>query len=201
MDWSTHFANALPYLPFLDRYATPPQRTRWDAMHPQLTPSPAQAELLASFTRRMHILVLNAAWCGDCINQCPMFDHFDKASPAVECPLHRTRRRPQPSRLSSHQRRPARSRRRFPQRGFRGSRPLRRPHSLHLPSSGRTANRPQLSHRRHPARNRNPPPPRHRVARPVRTRPTHAAALSHASANDTATDPVHIVPGNKNRTA
>jgi hypothetical protein len=26
------------------------------------------------------VLVLNGAWCGDCINQCPIFDHFAGAS-------------------------------------------------------------------------------------------------------------------------
>ena len=33
IDWSNVFADALPYASFLDRYASPSQRTRWDAMH------------------------------------------------------------------------------------------------------------------------------------------------------------------------
>ena len=33
IDWSSIFADALPYQSFLDRYASPPQRIRWDAMH------------------------------------------------------------------------------------------------------------------------------------------------------------------------
>ncbi len=32
-DWSKIFADALPYTSFLDQYATPAQRFRWDAMH------------------------------------------------------------------------------------------------------------------------------------------------------------------------
>ena len=33
IDWSRLFSDALPYQAFLDRYATPSQRSRWDAMH------------------------------------------------------------------------------------------------------------------------------------------------------------------------
>lgn len=84
MDWSAVFAEALPYTAFLDRYATPAQRTRWDAMHPRFQLTPAQSDLLASFVRRMPVLCLAGAWCGDCINQCPAFDHFARASQAID---------------------------------------------------------------------------------------------------------------------
>jgi hypothetical protein len=84
MDWSNVFADALPYTGFLDRYATPAQRSRWDAMHPRLAPTAAQAALLGGFSRRMPALCLAGAWCGDCINQCPAFDHFARASSAID---------------------------------------------------------------------------------------------------------------------
>jgi thiol-disulfide isomerase/thioredoxin len=32
----------------------------------------------------MHVLCLAGAWCGDCVNQCPIFDHFAQASPVIE---------------------------------------------------------------------------------------------------------------------
>ena len=32
----------------------------------------------------MPVICLTGAWCGDCINQCPVFDHFAQASPAIE---------------------------------------------------------------------------------------------------------------------
>jgi hypothetical protein len=84
MDWSVLFDKALSYAAFLDRYATPEQRRRWDAMHAQVQLTPEQAALIGGFTRRMPVLVLNGAWCGDCINQCPIFDHFAHAGPAIE---------------------------------------------------------------------------------------------------------------------
>ncbi len=84
MDWSSPFDAALPYAAFLDRHATPTQRGRWDAMHGRVHLEAEQSSLLGSFIRRMPVLVMAGAWCGDCINQCPIFDHFDRASAPIE---------------------------------------------------------------------------------------------------------------------
>lgn len=80
MDWSSVFSEALPYAAFLDKYATPEQRRRWDALHGRVRLSGEQSALLGGFARRMPVLVLNGAWCGDCINQCPIFDHVATAT-------------------------------------------------------------------------------------------------------------------------
>jgi thiol-disulfide isomerase/thioredoxin len=81
--WSSIFADALPYSSFLDRYATSAQRARWDAMHAQFELSPTQRNLLAGFVRSMPVLCLAGTWCGDCIHQCPAFDHFVQASARI----------------------------------------------------------------------------------------------------------------------
>jgi thiol-disulfide isomerase/thioredoxin len=41
-------------------------------------------QLLKSFTRQTNVLCLAGAWCGDCINQCPIFEHFAAAAPALK---------------------------------------------------------------------------------------------------------------------
>jgi hypothetical protein len=82
--WPSVFSEALPYAAFLDRYATPAQRTRWDDMHGRMSLHGEDTALLAGFMRKMPVLCLCGAWCGDCINQCPAFDHFAKASPAID---------------------------------------------------------------------------------------------------------------------
>ena len=46
IDWSSTFADALPYQSFLDRYASPPQRMRWDAMHERFSLTAEQQTLL-----------------------------------------------------------------------------------------------------------------------------------------------------------
>lgn len=84
MEWSSVFAEAMPYASFLDKYASPEQRRRWDGMHARVRLTGEQTALLGGFVRRMPVLVLNGAWCGDCINQCPIFDHFAAASPAID---------------------------------------------------------------------------------------------------------------------
>jgi hypothetical protein len=84
MDWTSAFEAALPYAAFLDRYANPAQRQRWDAMHSRVALTSGQSALLGGFVRRMPVLCLAGAWCGDCINQCPAFDHFARATKAID---------------------------------------------------------------------------------------------------------------------
>jgi thiol-disulfide isomerase/thioredoxin len=84
MNWLTSFEHGLSYTAFLDRYATPEQRKRWDAMHSRVHLSDQQRALLAGFQRLMPVLVLNGAWCGDCINQCPIFDHFASVARVID---------------------------------------------------------------------------------------------------------------------
>src|SRR5438105_2063536 len=84
IDWSNVFAGALPYPSFLDRYASPGHRARWDAMHARFSLTAEQRGLLGGFGRRMPVLCLAGAWCGDCINQCPVFDHFARASTQID---------------------------------------------------------------------------------------------------------------------
>ena len=84
IEWSNVFAEALPYGAFLDRYATPAQRSRWDAMHGRFALDEAQRTILAGFTRRMPVVCMAGAWCGDCVNQCPALDWIAEASPAID---------------------------------------------------------------------------------------------------------------------
>jgi len=82
--WQAAFDAALPYQAFLDRHANPDQRSRWDAFHGRVSLAPAQKALLGGFVRKMPVLVLAGAWCGDCVNQCPIFDHFAAATPTIQ---------------------------------------------------------------------------------------------------------------------
>ncbi len=82
--WKAAFDAALSYHDFLARHATPDQRSRWDAFHARVTLTPAQTAVLGSFVRRMPVLVLAGAWCGDCVNQCPIFAHFAAAAPSLD---------------------------------------------------------------------------------------------------------------------
>jgi thiol-disulfide isomerase/thioredoxin len=83
-DYARAFELGLDYGGFLDRYATADQRARWDAFYESVALSGEQQTFLASWTREMKVLVLAGAWCGDCVNQCPIFERFAEACPRIE---------------------------------------------------------------------------------------------------------------------
>jgi hypothetical protein len=73
----------LPYADFLARHGSDAHRQRWKQVHDQVALTPAQRQLLASFTRAMPVLCLAGAWCGDCAAQCPIFEHCAAAAPLI----------------------------------------------------------------------------------------------------------------------
>src|SRR6266852_5103294 len=75
--------HGLAYPDFLARYANEGQKQRWRQMDEQVELTPAQRALLGTFRRTMNVLCLAGAWCGDCINQCPIFEHFAAAAPVI----------------------------------------------------------------------------------------------------------------------
>jgi hypothetical protein len=74
----------LPYEEFLAKHGTEGYRVRWASVHAAIKLSDAQRELLAGFQREMKVLCLAGAWCGDCVNQCPIFDHFARATSTIQ---------------------------------------------------------------------------------------------------------------------
>ncbi len=84
VDFTTLFPQGLSYTEFLDRHASESQRQRWDAVHDRVSLSQQQQTLLGGFVREMKVLVSAGAWCGDCINQCPIFDHFAAANDRIQ---------------------------------------------------------------------------------------------------------------------
>jgi hypothetical protein len=77
------FREGLPYAEFLARYANDGQKQRWRQIHEEVKLTTAQHELLVAFSRSMNVLCLAGAWCGDCINQCPIFEHFAATAPLI----------------------------------------------------------------------------------------------------------------------
>jgi hypothetical protein len=84
MDYAAKFDEGLPYADFLSRYGSQEHRRRWAALHAEVRLTPAQRELLARFRREMKVLCLAGAWCGDCVNQCPIFEHFAAATDKIQ---------------------------------------------------------------------------------------------------------------------
>lgn len=76
MDFQKKWPSGLTYSEFLKRYASSDQHRRWDAVHSEIALNEPQKKLLAGFQREMLVAVVAGAWCGDCIQQCPMFEAF-----------------------------------------------------------------------------------------------------------------------------
>jgi hypothetical protein len=78
------YEHGLTYADFIARHANDAQKERWRLMHAQVALTAVQKDLLASFTREMPVLILAGAWCGDCINQCPIHELFAAAAPVIQ---------------------------------------------------------------------------------------------------------------------
>jgi thiol-disulfide isomerase/thioredoxin len=83
MNFYENFQQGLAYDSFLARYANEGQKERWRKMGQQVALTSQQEKLLASFKRQMNVLCLAGAWCGDCINQCPIFERFAAVTPTI----------------------------------------------------------------------------------------------------------------------
>src|SRR5712675_3721071 len=82
LDYGAKFETGYQYHDFLAKYGTDEQRRRWEMVHEKVALTQTQRDLLSSFKRDMKVLCLAGAWCGDCVNQCPIFQCFaELASP------------------------------------------------------------------------------------------------------------------------
>ncbi len=84
MDLFDKYHQGMLYGDFLTRYASEAQKQRWHQVRERVKLSPEQRSLLASFGRQMPVLSLAGAWCGDCAQQCPIFEEFAAAAPVIQ---------------------------------------------------------------------------------------------------------------------
>lgn len=84
MNHGAKFDQGLSYAAFLEQYGSAEHQRRWAAVREQVRLLPAQTAVLTGFTREMKVAVLAGAWCGDCVNQCPIFDAFAATTPRIQ---------------------------------------------------------------------------------------------------------------------
>lgn len=84
LDLAAKWETGLTLDAFLKKYATDEHRRRWQLSAERIALTPDQKALLRGFTRRMKLLVLAGAWCGDCISQCPILSHVEAVCELVE---------------------------------------------------------------------------------------------------------------------
>ncbi|MCC7087208.1 MAG: thioredoxin family protein [Pirellulales bacterium] len=84
LNFASKFSAGLKYHDFLAKHGSDEHRRRWAAMYERAQLTPVQRELLGGFVREMKVLCLAGAWCGDCVNQCPIFQRFTEVSPRID---------------------------------------------------------------------------------------------------------------------
>ena len=84
MEWGRVFADGLGYGEFLERHGTAEHRARWKGVYDKAMLTAEQRELVGGFVRQMHVLVIAGAWCGDCVNQCPIMQRVAEETPKVQ---------------------------------------------------------------------------------------------------------------------
>jgi hypothetical protein len=81
--WRRAFNESLPYDEYVQT-GTERQQEKWHEYQRRVVLSAEQLELLVSFRRRMHVLVLSGVWCGDCARQGPIVAAIGSASPLID---------------------------------------------------------------------------------------------------------------------
>ncbi|MEM6853682.1 MAG: thioredoxin family protein [Planctomycetota bacterium] len=75
------FEQALPYEPFVATGEAQGHRPPWDQRYEQCALTEAQRQLIAGFSRTMHVLCLTGTWCGDCALQGAAMQRIAEANP------------------------------------------------------------------------------------------------------------------------
>ncbi|MBW3538815.1 MAG: thioredoxin family protein [Planctomycetes bacterium] len=84
MNYGAYFGKGLSYAEFLQRHGTEEQRRRWQAVYDKVSLSAVQQTLLRGFAREMKLLVTAGAWCGDCVNQCPILARIAEQNERIQ---------------------------------------------------------------------------------------------------------------------
>ncbi len=77
-----YFELGLPWDAFVAT-GKPEHRKRWNELHARVQLTDAQRATTEGITRTMHVLVLAATWCGDCMWQLPALRRVEEASPRL----------------------------------------------------------------------------------------------------------------------
>ena len=75
----SHFAAGRPFAEYIAT-GSPGQQANFRRVYDAVSLTAAQRTLIASFTRRMPVLVTSGTWCGDCVNQCPILARIGEAN-------------------------------------------------------------------------------------------------------------------------
>jgi hypothetical protein len=83
MNWSEVLAVSLSYDDYLQQYGSEIDRDKWQRSLDATPLADDQIALLGSFRRRMTLLCMAGAWCGDCVEHVPILQRFTNHCPLI----------------------------------------------------------------------------------------------------------------------
>ena len=84
MNFALRFEEAATYNDFLEQYGSEEHRRRWRDVYDKISLSDAQVQLIGGFQRQLNVLCMAGTWCGDCVQQCPIFARFAEVNSCLE---------------------------------------------------------------------------------------------------------------------
>lgn len=84
VDWSSCFQQGLDYKTYLQQHGSLIDQGKWQASFEATLLASEQLDLLKSFKRKMYLLCMSGAWCGDCVEHCPIFHRFESECSNLE---------------------------------------------------------------------------------------------------------------------
>lgn len=83
INWGEHFKASQSYDKFLDQYGSEIDQSKWADSLARVNLTDAQKQVLATFKREVKVLCLAGAWCGDCVDQCPILQAIATEQPCI----------------------------------------------------------------------------------------------------------------------
>lgn len=84
MDFAAAYESGHTYEDFLQKFGTETDIAKWRNTESRVSLTDEQQQLLGSFTRQIKVLCMAGAWCGDCVDQCPILEKIADANGCIE---------------------------------------------------------------------------------------------------------------------
>jgi len=81
--FKSKFEQGLDYKSFMAK-SKEHEQSRWQAIYDRINLTDDQKKLLKGFTRKMNVLCMTGAFCGDCVRQCPIMQHIAEVSDVID---------------------------------------------------------------------------------------------------------------------
>ena len=81
--FKSKFEQGLDYKSFMSA-SKEHEQARWQAVYDLVNLTDEQKKLLNGFTRKMNVLCMTGAFCGDCVRQCPIMLRIAEASSMID---------------------------------------------------------------------------------------------------------------------